>query len=294
MNVLSLFDGMSCGQLALQKANVNYDNYFASEIKKHAIKCTQHNFPNTKQIGDVRDIKASDLPEIDLLCGGSPCQDFSIGSKDRAGLNGEKSSLFYEYLRLLKELKPKYFLLENVEMTSENKKSLSDYLGVEPVFIDSIDFSFQTRKRYYWTNIPIEKWIPKKINFQDYKDTDYEYCKQFKVNRTPSRIIMWEKKCPNVTNREYINCLTVKQDRWNNAGLVAFDDFCRYLTRRELELAQTVPVGYTDCVSIRQAEDLLGDGWTVDVIAHIFYQMAAQADKKRGEEKNIITANGRV
>ena len=86
-------------------------------------------------------------------------------------------------------------------MTSENKNALSDYLGVDPVFIDSIDFSFQTRKRYYWTNIPIEKWIPKKINFQDYKDTDYEYCKQFKVNRTPSRIIMWEKKCPNVTNR---------------------------------------------------------------------------------------------
>ena len=104
MNVLSLFDGMSCGQLALQKANVNYGNYFASEIKKHAIKCTQHNFPNTKQIGDVRNIKVSDLPKIDLLIGGSPCQDFSIGSKDRAGLNGEKSSLFYEYLRLLKEL----------------------------------------------------------------------------------------------------------------------------------------------------------------------------------------------
>jgi len=270
MNVLSLFDGMSCGQIALQKANVKVDNYFASEIKKHAIKCTQHNYPNTKQVGDVRNIKAIDLPKIDLLIGGSPCQDFSIGSKDRAGLEGEKSSLFYGYLRLLKELKPKYFLLENVEMTSDNKKALSDYLGVEPVFINSIDFSFQTRKRYYWTNIPIENWTPKKINFQDYKDTNYEYCKQFKVNKTPSRIIMWEKKCPNVTNREYVNCLTVKQDRWNNAGLVAFDDFCRYLTRRELELAQTVPVGYTDYVSIRQAEDLLGDGWTVDVIAHIF------------------------
>ena len=270
MNVLSLFDGMSCGQIALQEANVKVDNYFSSEIKKHAINCTQHNFPNTKQIGDVRNIKVSDLPKIDLLIGGSPCQDFSIGSKDRAGLEGEKSSLFYEYLRLLKELKPKYFLLENVEMTSENKKALSDYLGVEPTFINSIDFSFQTRKRYYWTNIPIKKWTPKNINFQDYKDTDYEYCKQFKVNKTPSRIIMWEKKCPNVTNREYVNCLTVKQDRWNNAGLVAFDDFCRYLTRRELELAQTVPIGYTDRVSIRQAEDLLGDGWTVGVIAHIF------------------------
>lgn len=270
LNVLSLFDGMSCGRIALERVGIKVSNYFASEIKKHAIKVTQHNYPDTIQLGDIRGIKEADLPKIDLLCGGSPCQDFSIGSKDRKGLEGEKSSLFFEYLRLLKELKPKYFLLENVEMTPENKRELSDYLGVEPVFIDSIDFSFQTRKRYYWTNIPIEKWTPKKINFQHFKDTDYEYCKQFKVNKTPSRELMWEKKCPNVTNREHVNCLTVKQDRWNNAGLIEFDDFCRYLTRRELELAQTVPVGYTDCVSIRQAEDLLGDGWTVDVIAHIF------------------------
>jgi DNA-cytosine methyltransferase len=111
MNVLSLFDGMSCGQIALNRAGIKYDNYFASEIKPHAIKVTQHNYPNTIQLGDVRNIKAEDLPKIDLLIGGSPCQDFSIANKDRTGLNGEKSSLFFEYLRLLKELKPKYFLL---------------------------------------------------------------------------------------------------------------------------------------------------------------------------------------
>lgn len=270
INVLSLFDGMSCGQIALERAGIKVKNYFASEIKKHAIKVAQHNYPTTVQLGDVTKVKAENLPRIDLLIGGSPCQDFSIASKNREGLAGEKSILFFEYLRLLKECNPKYFLLENVVMTDENKNILSDYLGVQPVFIDSIDFTFQTRKRNYWTNIPIQKWVPKKVSFQDIKDTDPDYCKKFKVSKTPSRELMWYGgKCPNVTDRDYINCLTVKQDRWNNSGLVEFEDFCRYLTTRELELAQTVPVGYTDCVSMRQAEDLLGDGWTIDVIAHI-------------------------
>ena len=271
MNVLSLFDGMSCGQIALNKANVKYDNYYASEIKKHAIKCTQHNYPNTIQVGDVTKLKASDLPKIDLLIGGSPCQNFSIANVyNRKGLEGDKSSLFYEYLRLFIELRPKYFLLENVKMKEQDKDAISELLGVEPIFIDSIDFSYQTRKRLYWTNIKVDKWTPKKVNFQQYKDTDYEYCKQFKVNKTPSRIEMWENKCPNVTYREHINCLLTKQDRRNNSGLIEFDGFCRFLTTRELEIAQNVPVGYTNCVSMRQAEDLLGDGWTVDVVAHIF------------------------
>lgn len=274
INVLSLFDGMSCGQIALERAGVKVNNYFASEIKNHAIKCAKDNYPNTKHVGDIRLVNIKKEDGIDLIIGGSPCQDFSIASKDRKGLNGLKSSLFYEYLRIFekaKELNPDVkFLLENVVMTKENQNLLSSMLGVEPIFIDSIDFSFQTRKRLYWTNITVDDWIPKKINFQDFKDDEYEYCKLFKVNKTPSRIKMWEEKCPNVTNREYINCLTVKQDRWNNSGLIEFDDFCRYLTTRELELAQTVPVGYTKSVSLRQAEDLLGDGWTVDVIAHIF------------------------
>lgn len=277
-NVLSLFDGMSCGQIALGRAGIEYDNYYASEIKEHAIKVTQHNYPETIQVGDVTKLSSVNLPEIDLLIGGSPCQDFSVGNRERRGLKGDKSKLFYEYLRLLNQLKPTHFLLENVRMADESRDALSEYLGVEPIFIDSIDFCYQTRKRYYWTNIPVGEWKPKNVNFQDYKDTDYEYCKKFKVKKTPSRVAMWVGKCPNVTNRSYINCLTTKQDRRNNAGLIEFEDFCRYLTRREMELAQTVPVGYTDCVSIRQAEDLLGDGWTVDVIAHIFNGMKTQQE----------------
>ena len=117
MNVLSLFDGMSCGQIALNRAGIKYDNYFASEIDKYAIQITQKNYPNTKQIGDVTKIKGIDLPEIDLVFGGSPCQSFSnVG--DGKGFDG-KSKLFWEFVRVLKEVKPKYFLLENVKMKKE-------------------------------------------------------------------------------------------------------------------------------------------------------------------------------
>lgn len=284
MNVLSLFDGMSCGRIALEKAGIEIDKYYASEIKKHAIKCSQHNFPDNIQIGCIYNVGVQKQDKIDLVIGGSPCQDFSIGSKERKGLKGSKSSLFYEYLRVLEQAKkanPKVkFLLENVVMEQEYQDVISELLGVKPIFIDSIDFSFQTRKRLYWTNIEVNDWDKKKIDFQDFKDNDFDYCEKFKVNRTPSREIMWQCKCPNVTNRSHVNCLTVKQDRWNNSGLVEHGDFCRYLTTRELELAQTVPIGYTNCVSQRQAEDLLGDGWTVDVIAHIFKGLNTEQNER--------------
>ena len=119
MNTLSLFDGMSCGQIALNTAGIKCDNYFASEIKKHAIQVTQNNYPNTIQLGDVTKIKTADLPKIDLLIGGSPCQDFSRGNANRLGLKGDKSSLFYQWIRIFEETKPDYFLLENVVMPKE-------------------------------------------------------------------------------------------------------------------------------------------------------------------------------
>lgn len=298
MVVLSLFDGMSCGQIAFDKLGIKFDGindkYFASEIKKSAIKVTKHNYPNTIHIGDVTKVSYSngvlytengeyEVGEIDYLIGGSPCQDFSIikiqkMEHGKYGLNGDKSKLFYEYLRLLKEINPKYFLLENVRMKEDSKKQLDKYLGVEGRYINSIDFSFQNRPRFYWTNINILPYEAKNINFQDYKDTDYEYCKQFKVNKTMSRLKMWnngngtnnfKSGCANVTDSEKIFCLTRFQDRCPNSGLIEFEDFCRFLTRRELELAQTVPVGYTNCLSYNKAQDVLGDGWTVDVIAHI-------------------------
>ena len=153
--VLSLFDGMSCGQIALNRAGISYGKYYASEIDKHAIKVTQHNYPNTIQLGSVTDIKCTDLPKIDLLIGGSPCQGFSFAGK---GLNFDdpRSKLFFEFVRLLEETKPKYFLLENVKMKQEFQDIISKQLGVKPILINSSLVSAQNRERLYWTNIPIQ------------------------------------------------------------------------------------------------------------------------------------------
>ena len=296
MNVLSLFDGISCGKVALNKTDLNIKNYFASEIKPHAIKCSKDNHNDITYIGDVTNVSFKNgilytekgefyVGTIDILIGGSPCQDFSVlnllsiqKNKERLGLEGEKSKLFYEFLRLKKEINPKYFLLENVKMKKDSELELNEYLGVKGIHINSNLVSFQSRPRIYWTNIPNTN-IPEdlKINFQDYKDSDVEYCSKFKLNKTPSRIRMWNngngrtdiKSCNNITYSEKIGCLTRKQDRSPNSGLIEFEDFCRYLTTNEMELAQNLPKGYCKSLSMRQAEDVLGDGWTVDVIAHI-------------------------
>jgi len=153
MNVLSLFDGMSCGQIALQQLGIKADNYYASEIDKYCIQITQKNFPNTIQIGDVCDVKGADLPKIDLIMGGSPCQGFSFAGKQLA-FDDPRSKLFFEFVRLVKECQPKYFLLENVRMKKEFLAIISEHLGVEPVCINSALVSAQNRVRYYWTNIP--------------------------------------------------------------------------------------------------------------------------------------------
>ena len=155
MNVLSLFDGMSCGQIALDQLGIPVKNYFASEIDKYAIQIARKNYPDMIHLGDVKEINPSELPKIDLLIGGSPCQGFSFGGK---GLNFDdpRSKLFFEFDRLLKALKPKYFLLENVKMKKESEQVITDYLGVEPVEINSNLVSAQNRKRLYWTNIPFD------------------------------------------------------------------------------------------------------------------------------------------
>jgi C-5 cytosine-specific DNA methylase len=290
MNVLSLFDGMSCGQIALERLGIKVDNYYASEIKPIAIKLTKEKYPNTIHIGDVTKVGYSNgilytefgeiKTKIDLVIGGSPCQDFSpLKANNAKGLEGDKSHLFYAYLRILREVNPKYFLLENVKMKADSKQSLDDWLGVEGIYINSNLVSFQNRPRYYWTNIPgVIIPVDKKIDFQKYKDVDHEYCKQFKVNRTPSRERMWNDGkgrnsfvggCDNKTHANKINCITRKQDRSPNSGLIEFEDFCRYLTRREIELGQTLEPGWCDSLSYNQMQDLCGDGWTIDVIAHI-------------------------
>ena len=153
MNVLSLFDGMSCGRIALERLGIQVDNYYASEIDKYAIQVSQANYPDIIQVGDITELDLSTLPKIDLIMGGSPCQGFSFAGKQLA-FDDPRSALFFEFVRCVKELKPKYFLLENVRMKKEYLDVISEYMGVEPIMINSALVSAQNRVRYYWTNIP--------------------------------------------------------------------------------------------------------------------------------------------
>lgn len=153
MNVLSLFDGMSVGRLALQEAGIKVDNYFASEIDEYAMSVSRYNFPSIKHIGDVTKVKGNELPKIDLLIGGSPCQGFSFAGK-QLNFSDPRSILFFEYVRILNETKPRYFFLENVVMKKESEEVITRMLGVEPIKINSKLVSAQSRGRLYWTNIP--------------------------------------------------------------------------------------------------------------------------------------------
>jgi len=162
MKVLSLFDGMSCGQIALNRLGIKVDTYYASEIDKYAMEITQKNFPETIQIGDVCAVRGEDYQDVDLILAGSPCQGFSFAGKQLA-FDDPRSALFFEFIRLLKEIKPKYFLLENVKVKKEYLQIISEQVsacypeipfGIEPIFINSSLVSAQSRQRYYWTNIP--------------------------------------------------------------------------------------------------------------------------------------------
>ena len=183
MNILSLFDGMSCGQIALRRAGIEYDNYFASEIDKYAIQITQKNYPDTIQLGDIEKIKGCDLPKIDLVISGSPCQGFSFAGK-QLNFNDERSKLFFEFVRLLKEVTPKHFLLENVKMKKEWQNIISGFLEVEPIEINSALVSGQNRKRLYWTNIQgIRQPEDRGIYLKDILQTEIEVEDKYYIKR---------------------------------------------------------------------------------------------------------------
>ena len=290
MNVLSLFDGISCGQLALQRAGVEVENYFASEIDKHAISVTQHHFPNTVQLGSVVGLDTSTLPTIDLLIGGSPCQSFSR-SGDNTGFDG-KSGLFWEYIRILNEVKPTYFLLENVEMKKEWEKIITDAVGVEPVMIDSKFFSAQKRQRLYWTNIPFDKNIEdKNIHILDILQPNGT---EKTINDHPLVLDINEEgfKIRNGTKKGYLyanngDCVNLevpksktrrgrvsigKTNTLNTAcnyGVIV-DGNMRELNILEYERLQTLPDNYTSLATLNQRKKMIGNGWTVDVISYIF------------------------
>lgn len=296
-SVLSLFDGMSCGQIALNRAGIEYDNYFASEIDKHAIKVTQTNYPNTIQLGDVREIKAENLPKIDLLIGGSPCQGFSFSGK-QLNFDDPRSKLFFEFVRLVKELKPKYWLLENVVMKKEFEQIISEHLGVQPIKINSSLVSAQNRERLYWGNFEIKQPNDKGINLIDILETDELINPSAIRGRRLNKATIlgrrlnergvrddYNKDVPitqclevRATNTNKSNCLTtVEKDNVLTTMPIgrhkdAFKNKLpfRYYTLKEYCRLQTVPENYFNVVSESQAKKMLGNGWTVDVIAHIF------------------------
>ena len=298
INVLSLFDGMSCGQIALERAGIKVNNYFASEIDKHAIKVTQHNYPNTIQLGDVTQVKGEDLPKIDLLIGGSPCQGFSFAGK-QLNFEDPRSKLFFEFVRLLKECNPKYFLLENVVMKKEFEQVITEHLGVEPIKINSALVSAQNRERLYWANFPIEQPKDKGIKLIDIlEDVEMIGSSVIRGRRLNKATILgrrlndkgkredYNKAIPitqclevRATNRDKSNCLTtVAKDNVLTTMPIGRhpDPFknnlpFRYYTIKEYCRLQTVPENYFDGVaSENQIRKMIGNGWTVDVIAHIF------------------------
>lgn len=301
INVVSLFDGMSCGQIALERCGIKVNNYFASEIDKYAMKVTQHNYPQTQQIGNVLDVKGWDLPNIDLLYGGSPCQGFSFSGK-QLNFDDPRSKLFFEFVRLVNEIKPKYWMLENVNMKKEYQDIISHHLGVEPIEINSSLLSSQNRVRLYWANFNIEQPKDKNITLIDILE-DNIMCggvvtptnKLNKATILGRRLDVrgkrqdYNKEIPitqclevRATNRFKSNCLTtVAKDnvlttldigRYPNAFKLNLP--FRYYTPIEYCRLQTVPENYFDgIVSVNQLRKMIGNGWTVDVICHIFNQM---------------------
>ena len=273
-NVLSLFDGMSCGQLALDTLGIKVNNYFASEIDPYAIKIAKKNYPNTKHIGSVVDVKGANLPKIDLLIGGSPCQSFS-NAGERTGMDG-KSKLFWEFVRVLKETNPTYFLLENVRMKKEWENIITEQLGVKPILINSRLVSAQNRPRLYWTNIPnIEQPMDRGLVLADIlEDTwDDKFNLSEKACDYMSRLRngkpRWEYHTNPLNGKSA--CLTANMYKGVPYGVIK--EQLRRLTPVECERLQTVPDNYTAGVSDTQRFKMLGNGWTIDVIAHILVNM---------------------
>ncbi len=349
MNVVSYFDGGSCGQIALDELNKKVDNYFAYEIKPHAIKLTQENYPNTKQMGSVLDVDFKQLPKIDLFIGGSPCQSFSIAGDGR-GFKG-KSGLFWEFVKAKETLKPKYFFLENVKMKKEWEQVITNALGVEPIAINSKLFTAQNRPRLYWTNIPfdeniidkevylkdvleletteplkngidrikiIEKVIVRKYNVDIeglktlLKDSKNKTIREIatELNEKKTTVEHWFRsdKCFSIPDpsiwfqlKDFLNITETKFDKpicefiekdnvfdmsnrvykingkaptltASNKKVKVIDDIgnITILNKTHFEKLQTIPIGYTDCLTENQAMNIIGDGWTVDVIKHFF------------------------
>lgn len=329
LKVLSLFDGMSGGQLALQDLGLTPDQYeyYASEIKPHGIKVTKENFPNTIHLGDVTKVRFEEgvlysengnfeVGEFDILVGGSPCKSFSAAciTEKRVGLEGDQSKLFYEYLRIFKDVSPKYFLLENVaSMDKDSKNQLDEYMGVKGVKINSKLFVGALRNRLYWTNFNFNENI--KDNNKSFQDSlSYGYTPNEKATCLLESHSRPNKDLLRLTRRSietgFVSVVFKSKEHYDKLiehynkhykGLSAkevdairdsidnsiFNDV-RVLNSHEMERLQGVPVGYCDCVTRNEAASLLGDGWTTPVISHIMKEdVLALVDKNKLLEKDV-------
>lgn len=296
MNILSLFDGISCGHVALDRAGIKVDNYYASEISTDAIAITQYNYPNTVQLGDITKIteeQLDSLGHIDMIIGGSPCQDLSgFKSVNNEGLEGSKSCLFYHFVRILKHIQPKYFLLENVESMRDKWRDLiTEILGVEPIMINSDKVSAQDRKRYYWCNFPVSQPEDEGIMLNDIIESsadiqdNYWYTREFKYNGDNCKVqatllgkglLDALRRCYNLNGK----CCTLlcDGDGGHRVKKVYQDGRCRKLTPLEYERLQTLPDNYTQygikngkvvTISNSKRYTAIGNSWTADVIAHL-------------------------
>ena len=299
MRVLSLFDGICCGHLALERAGIKIDSYDAYEIEKSAIKATQANFPDVVHHGDVtKEDFTKYKDKIDLLIGGSPCTQLSMAGNGQ-GLKGAQSKLFYDYARALEEAQPKYFLLENVIMKKEWEDIITNILGVEPIEINSSLVSAQNRRRLYWTNIP-NVILPKdkNITLEDIlEDIEFPNPAAIRGRRLNKATIVGRRLDENGHRQDYdktipiTQCLEVRATNTNKSNCLTTVDKdnvltplpvgrypdafknnlpFRYYTTKEMCRLQTVPDDFLNMIPDSAARKALGNGWTVDVIAHIF------------------------
>lgn len=303
MKVLSLFDGISCARVALERAGIDVESYYASEIDKYAIQISQKNYPDIKQIGSVLDICSDEglktfIPEIDLMIGGSPCQDLSIAKAGRKGLDGERSGLFYQYVKIMSYVKPKYFILENVaSMSKESKDKITEIMGVDPIMINASLVSAQNRKRLFWTNIPnITQPEDRNIFLKDIllPDTYTEFDKSFALTKSYNGAVLWnsiEKSQRTMVWNKPIRVghfnkggqgqrvysidgksvtLSAKGGGWGaKTGLYEIKDYARKLEPIECERLTGLPDNYTEGVSKNHRREQCGNAFNVDVVAHI-------------------------
>lgn len=325
MNILSLFDGISCARVALERANITVESYFASEVDKYAIQISQKNYPDIFPLGDIKNIAGDSKQEkpkyifvirnsvitshytggIDLLIGGSPCQDLSIAKKNRKGLDGDRSGLFWEYVRILKEVKPKYFILENVNsMPKEAKELISKTLGVEPIMINAGLVSAQNRKRLFWTNIPnvtlpedrgiylkdiLEgkikeatcvamrgRYITKGKTTQQLEPNYLEKTNTLTTVSKDNLVYLGHiNKSNGQANRVYgvkgksVTLSSQSGGLGAKTGMYLDRNKLRVLSAIECERLQCLPDGYTEGVSENQRRVVLGNAFNVDVVAHI-------------------------